>query len=100
MPGKVAAFAQLDIKLKNDRTSWSGRNEDKHIVAIVLWHDEIIEEKSKLYYDCYGRKKLLEGGKRAGNTMRISDIEWAIDNCDRHFHVIIGKFEQEEDKKK
>lgn len=32
--------------------------------------------------------------------MRISDIEWAIENCDRHFYVIIGKFEQEEDKKK
>jgi hypothetical protein len=90
MSGKVAAFREYGVKLRNDRYSWSGRTEDGKTVVLQLWKDHFDYKNKPVSYSDFEDPRLSTWVDRRGNLDRIEDIRWAIDHCDGRFRVVIG----------
>lgn len=90
MSGKVAAFAEYDAKLPNDRWGWSAVTPDEKTVVLQLWADRFDRTQQPPRYSEYGNPGLTQNADRLGNAARIKHLRWARDACEGRFRVVIA----------
>lgn len=78
---KKECFEKFGVSLRNERWSWSGRNDDGSKVVLTFWKDFFkYGTNPPTYVDKgWGEK---DDVSRLGNKYRIEDITWALDHCD------------------
>jgi len=84
----TAAFAFFGTKPRNVQWSWSARNEDTKVVAVTLWRHEFSKEGNTQVYE---RGPALPHVKsRPGHTELMSNLRYALEECDGFVKVIIA----------
>jgi len=79
------AYAFFGIKLRNFRTSWSGRNPDDGTVAVTLWQDEFRD-----YGKIFRPGDIEDPDARLGSIELMENLRWAIDHCDSMVRVVVA----------
>jgi hypothetical protein len=88
MSGKVNAFAQYGVALKNDQWSWSGISESGEVI-LALWQDQFDYRSKPVSYSTYNSPILEEWKDRLGNRERIANLIHARENCRGEFRAVI-----------
>lgn len=90
MAGNVKAFKHFGVTLKNERWSWSGRN-DKGDVVLLLWTDEMNYKTKPPTCSTFDLPSLPAWRDRPGNKERIENLVWARDKNGGKFFVVMAK---------
>ena len=90
MSGKVKAFAELGVSLRNDRWSWSGKTTDGTTVVLQLWKDRLNYKTKPISYSDFDDPLLPKWINLPGNRERIENLKWEQEHCDNKFRVVIG----------
>ena len=86
---KKEAFAAFGVVQVNERWSWSGISSDRKTLVLTLWSDQYQFDKKtkKNEWSTFGcdNEKWIDD---AGNSHRIRDISYAVENLDGRFRGI------------
>jgi len=88
VPGRVQAFADYGVRLRNDQSSWSGRTADGEVVA-SLWIDHFNYRTRPASYSTFNDPDFDKWKDRPGVRELIADLVHARDNWAGRFHVVI-----------
>ncbi|RWM10440.1 hypothetical protein [Mesorhizobium sp.] len=81
-------FEHFGTSPKNTYWSWSARNEETKTVVVTLWQHEFIWVDKRPAYE---RTWLDPNRKvRPGHNELMTNLRWAVDNCDGVVNVIVA----------
>jgi hypothetical protein len=89
MPGRVQAFADYGVKLRNDQSCWSGRTTANGEVVASLWKDRFNYKTKPASYSTFDDPNFEEWRDRQGVPWLIEDLLHARDNWGGRFRVVI-----------
>jgi hypothetical protein len=83
----TAAFQFYGTEPRNPMWSWSARSEDRKMVVVTLWKDELVGRADQMVCARSDRGDWHDG---PGYRFFMEDLAWAKDNCDGLVRVIIA----------
>jgi hypothetical protein len=87
MARRSEAFQALGAPLRNIQRHLSSRVEDRLLVVVSLWEDELTGLEGSLVYDRADTDDWADGyGKRDF----FRDLQWAIDHCGGQVRVVLS----------
>ena len=88
MSGKVKAYGEMGVKLRNIRWSWSGRTSDGRVV-LSIWKEQIDWNAKPPRIDIFEDDRLADMMSKPGNKERIENLKWARDRYDGVFELVL-----------
>lgn len=71
----------LGLEIKNNRWSWGARDDDRRIVVLFVWTDQILQRDGKRFVEVQrSPEKQIEADDRHGRTQRERHIKLIRDD--------------------